>query len=212
ETGRHHARGGEFGLRLCLWAGTAGYCHGVAWHQEAEPPPHGVRRSGCRGDRAGEGLLRAISAFLSPDRALQGRQTGVHARTEEHRRPDPHGYRGGSQRRVRPVLRLMDDGAKKLIVVGDRVLILPQEGEERTNVGLYLPATALEGRQVQGGRIVATGPGSPMAEPWATLAPSPRCAHPVPAGPRAPWREDRARRWCVPRLPAGGSAPGHRRR
>jgi len=59
----------------------------------------------------------------------------------------------------------MDDGAKKLIVVGDRVLVLPQEGEERTNVGLYLPATALEGRQVQGGRIVATGPGSPMAEP-----------------------------------------------
>jgi len=59
----------------------------------------------------------------------------------------------------------MDEGAKKLIVVGDRVLVTPQEGEERTNVGLYLPATALEGRQVQGGRIVATGPGSPMAEP-----------------------------------------------
>jgi chaperonin GroES len=57
---------------------------------------------------------------------------------------------------------------KRLIVVGDRVLVEPAEGEERTNVGLYLPATALEGRQVQGGRIIATGPGTPMGEP-ATL-------------------------------------------
>lgn len=57
------------------------------------------------------------------------------------------------------------DDPKRLIVVGDRVLIAPEEGEERTNVGLYLPPTALESRQVQGGRIVATGPGTPMAEP-----------------------------------------------
>jgi len=48
-----------------------------------------------------------------------------------------------------------DESPKRLIVVGDRVLIAPEEGEERTNVGLYLPPSALEGRQVQGGRIVA---------------------------------------------------------
>lgn len=54
---------------------------------------------------------------------------------------------------------------KRLIVVGDRVLVAPQEGEERSQVGLYLPATALESRQVQAGRIVATGPGTPVAEP-----------------------------------------------
>ena len=54
---------------------------------------------------------------------------------------------------------------KRLIVVGDRVLIAPEEGEERTNVGLFLPPSAIEGRQVQGGRIVATGPGTPMPEP-----------------------------------------------
>ena len=54
---------------------------------------------------------------------------------------------------------------KRLIVVGDRVLITPEEGEERTNVGLYLPQTALDSRQVQGGKIVATGPGTPMSEP-----------------------------------------------
>src|SRR5437867_4969726 len=59
----------------------------------------------------------------------------------------------------------VSDDPKRLIVVGDRVLITPEEGEERTNVGLYLPPSALEGRQVQGGRIVATGPGTPMAEP-----------------------------------------------
>jgi len=58
-----------------------------------------------------------------------------------------------------------DDVLKRLIVVGDRVLITPEEGEERTNVGLYLPATALESRQVQGGKIIATGPGTPMSEP-----------------------------------------------
>src|SRR5580765_259939 len=60
---------------------------------------------------------------------------------------------------------MADDAPKRLVVVGDRVLITPEQGEERTNVGLYLPATAVEGRQVQGGRIMATGPGSPMSEP-----------------------------------------------
>src|SRR2546429_7838029 len=59
----------------------------------------------------------------------------------------------------------MPDAPKRLIVVGDRVLISPEEGEERTNVGLFPPPSAIEGRQVQGGRIVATGPGTPMAEP-----------------------------------------------
>jgi chaperonin GroES len=62
---------------------------------------------------------------------------------------------------------------KELIVVGDRVLIRLEDGEERTKVGLYLPATAVEGQQVQGGTIVATGPGQPLPvvedhldEPW----------------------------------------------
>src|SRR5438046_1378209 len=58
-----------------------------------------------------------------------------------------------------------DEAPKRLIVVGDRVLIAPEEGEERTNVGLYLPPTAVEARQVQDGRVVATGPGTPMTEP-----------------------------------------------
>jgi co-chaperonin GroES (HSP10) len=55
----------------------------------------------------------------------------------------------------------------KLHVVGDRVLIAPEEGEDRTRVGLYLPATALESQQVQSGRIVATGQGDPVPDPTA---------------------------------------------
>ncbi len=54
---------------------------------------------------------------------------------------------------------------KELIVVGDRVLVRVEEGEERTNVGLYLPPTALDNQAVQGGTIVATGPGLPMPAP-----------------------------------------------
>ena len=61
----------------------------------------------------------------------------------------------------------MDGQPKKLVVVGDRVLIEPEEGEERTRVGLYLPQTAVDALAVQGGRIVATGPGNPVPEPTA---------------------------------------------
>jgi co-chaperonin GroES (HSP10) len=64
---------------------------------------------------------------------------------------------------------------KELIVVGDRVLVQIEDGEERTNVGLILPSTAVDSQAVQGGRIVATGPGLPMPditehsdEPWRT--------------------------------------------
>jgi co-chaperonin GroES (HSP10) len=54
---------------------------------------------------------------------------------------------------------------KHLIVVGDRVLVSVEEGEERTKVGLYLPPTAVDNQAVQGGRIIATGPGLPMPDP-----------------------------------------------
>lgn len=68
----------------------------------------------------------------------------------------------------------MDDSPKRrLLVVGDRVLISSEDGEDRTRVGLYLPATAIDSQQVQSGVVVATGPGDPVAdvgslddEPW----------------------------------------------
>lgn len=46
-----------------------------------------------------------------------------------------------------------------LIVVGDRVLIEPQAGEQKTDSGLVLPASVAEQENVRGGRIVKTGPG-----------------------------------------------------
>lgn len=67
----------------------------------------------------------------------------------------------------------MRKNQKRLVVVGDRVLVKLEEGEERTKVGLYLPSTAIDNQAVQGGEIVATGPGLPMPdladnsdEPW----------------------------------------------
>lgn len=53
----------------------------------------------------------------------------------------------------------------RLVVVGDRVLIEPQAGEDRTDVGLYLPRWAVEKESVQAGRIVACGPGIPLPDP-----------------------------------------------
>ncbi len=61
----------------------------------------------------------------------------------------------------------LPSGKKKLVVMGDRVLVVPEAGEERTSVGLYLPPTAVDRQAVQGGRILAKGPGTPLAEPTA---------------------------------------------
>jgi co-chaperonin GroES (HSP10) len=54
---------------------------------------------------------------------------------------------------------------KKLVVVGDRVLVTPQEGEDRTRVGLLLPQSAVDKMAVQSGRIVEVGPGTPVQAP-----------------------------------------------
>ena len=59
----------------------------------------------------------------------------------------------------------MSESNKRRIVVGDRVLVQPEEGEDRTKVGLYLPATAVDNRAVQGGTVVATGPGNAVSAP-----------------------------------------------
>lgn len=62
---------------------------------------------------------------------------------------------------------------KRLVVVGDRVLLKPEKAEERTRVGLYLPQTVVEKERVSSGRIVSTGPGIAVPgppdidhEPW----------------------------------------------
>ncbi len=62
---------------------------------------------------------------------------------------------------------------RELIVIGDRVLISPQEGNGKTGAGLYLPQGVYEKEKVQAGQIVKVGPGYPVpdpssleAEPW----------------------------------------------
>ncbi len=54
---------------------------------------------------------------------------------------------------------------KRLIVVGDRILVRPESGEERTGAGLYLPQTAVSARQAQGGWVAEVGPGVPIPQP-----------------------------------------------
>jgi len=60
---------------------------------------------------------------------------------------------------------------KKLVVIGDRVLIRPSRPHERTESGLYLPPGVQEKEKVQQGSVIKTGPGYaiPMPvddEPW----------------------------------------------
>jgi chaperonin GroES len=66
--------------------------------------------------------------------------------------------------------------SKELIVVGDRVLILPDKGDDRTDTGLYLPQGVKEKEKIQAGTVVKTGPGYPVPdpaaleiEPWETV-------------------------------------------
>jgi chaperonin GroES len=52
-----------------------------------------------------------------------------------------------------------DNRFKKLVVIGDRVLIRPSKPNERTETGLYLPPGVQEKEKVQQGYIIRTGPG-----------------------------------------------------
>ena len=54
---------------------------------------------------------------------------------------------------------------KEIILIGDKVLIEPEEGEGITEAGLYLPQTVKEKDKVYAGRIVNIGPGYPVPDP-----------------------------------------------
>ena len=56
-------------------------------------------------------------------------------------------------------------GRKQIIVVGDRVLIIPDTDKDRTEHGLYLPPSVKEKEKVQTGYIVKVGPGYPVPNP-----------------------------------------------
>ena len=62
----------------------------------------------------------------------------------------------------------------EILLVGDRVLISPDDGERQTESGLVLPATVAEREKVRSGRVVRVGPGYVIpnpeyteGEPWA---------------------------------------------
>lgn len=58
-----------------------------------------------------------------------------------------------------------DNRFKKLIVIGDRVLIRPAKPNERTETGLYLPPGVGEREKVQQGYVIKTGPGYAIPMP-----------------------------------------------
>ena len=64
-----------------------------------------------------------------------------------------------------------DNKLKKLIVIGDRILIMPLQTDQRTATGLYLPPGVQEKEKVQQGYVIKTGPGYAIPlpvenEPW----------------------------------------------
>ena len=73
---------------------------------------------------------------------------------------------------------------KKIILVGDKVLVSPEKDQEKSTHGLYLPPGVKEKEKVQSGYIVKVGPGYPVVnpnyvdqEPWSTTpgsGPTPR--------------------------------------
>lgn len=54
---------------------------------------------------------------------------------------------------------------KKLIVVGDRVLISPIKQSDKTSSGLYLPPGVQEKEKIQSGYVIKVGPGYPLPMP-----------------------------------------------
>ncbi|MGI8950917.1 MAG: co-chaperone GroES [Chitinophagaceae bacterium] len=69
------------------------------------------------------------------------------------------------------MLLTQDNKLKKLIVIGDRILIRPSKPNEKTDSGLFLPPGVQEKEKIQQGYIIKTGPGYVIPfpsenEPW----------------------------------------------
>ena len=58
-----------------------------------------------------------------------------------------------------------DNKFRKIIVIGDRVLIKPATANNRTDSGLYLPPGVQEKEKVQQGYVIKTGPGYALPLP-----------------------------------------------
>lgn len=58
-----------------------------------------------------------------------------------------------------------DNKLRKLIVVGDRLLIKPKKDSEKTASGLWLPPGVQETEKIQTGYVIKAGPGYPLPLP-----------------------------------------------
>ncbi len=58
-----------------------------------------------------------------------------------------------------------DNKLKKLVIIGDRVLVKPTQPNEKTASGLYLPPGVQEKEKVQQGYVIKTGPGYAIPMP-----------------------------------------------
>jgi co-chaperonin GroES (HSP10) len=59
----------------------------------------------------------------------------------------------------------------RFVVVGDRLLLRPEEESNKTSSGLFLPPGVSEKEKIQSGYVIKVGPGYPTAaniedEPW----------------------------------------------
>jgi co-chaperonin GroES (HSP10) len=54
---------------------------------------------------------------------------------------------------------------KQMIVVGDRILLEVDDGQDKTKSGLYLPPSVRERDKVATGKVVKVGPGYPIPNP-----------------------------------------------
>lgn len=59
----------------------------------------------------------------------------------------------------------MNSDLDDLVLIGDRVLVRPDDGEQQTRSGLLLPASVREGERVGTGRVMAVGPGHLTVNP-----------------------------------------------
>ena len=66
-----------------------------------------------------------------------------------------------------------DNKLKKIIIVGDRVLVKPVKPDEKSRGGLYLPPGVREQEKAQKGYVIKTGPGFVV---------------PVPGGAEESWK------------------------
>ncbi len=54
---------------------------------------------------------------------------------------------------------------EKIIVVGDKLLVRPYDGNKKSQGGLYLPPNVVEKEKVHSGYVLKAGPGYPVGVP-----------------------------------------------